>query len=49
MTAWSTLLLAGYVVLGLTGRTSWRNARLGAVALTATVMVAVFVSYGAVP
>lgn len=47
MTNWGYLLLAAFVVLGLTERTTWRRASRLAVIVTAVLMVAVFANYGA--
>jgi hypothetical protein len=47
MTNWGYLLLAAFVVLGLTERTTWRKASRLAVIVTALLMLAVFADYGA--
>ena len=47
MTNWGYLLLAAFVVLGLTEHTTWRKASRLAVILTAVAMVVVFANYGA--
>lgn len=47
MTSWGYLLLAAFVVLGLTERRTWRRASRLAVIVTAVLMVAVFANYGA--
>jgi len=47
MTTWGMLLLAVYVGLGLSSRTTWRKASRTAVMVTAFVLVGVFASYGA--
>jgi hypothetical protein len=47
MTNWGYVLLAAFVVLGITERTTWRKANRLAVVLTALLMLAVFADYGA--
>jgi hypothetical protein len=47
MTTWGYLLLAAFVVLGLTDRTTWRRAGRAVVIVTALLMVVVFANYGA--
>lgn len=47
MTTWGMALLALYVGLGLTTRTTWRKASRLAVIVSAFVLAAVFASYGA--
>ena len=47
MTTWGMLLLALYVGLGVTRRTTWRKAGRIAVTVSAVALVAVFASYGA--
>ncbi len=47
MTYWGYLLLAWFVMLGLTERTTWRKASRLAVITTAVLMIAVFANYGA--
>jgi hypothetical protein len=47
MTNWGYLLLAAFVALGLTERTTWRKASRLAVIVTALLMLAVFADYGA--
>ena len=47
MTTWGMGLLALFVALGVSGRTTWRKASRLAVLIAALVLVSVFASYGA--